>query len=241
MGEGPTFRPARGPAKGAPWSLVITLIVVTALLLGRAYWPTATAAPVLVEVMGDVPKPGTYALETATVSEAVQAAGGAASTDTTVLRQGQRVIVRGTEVHVEEAQNPILVTLPVDPNTAEKFELLAIPGVSERVATAILEDREAHGPFRSLSALTRVSGIGRDSINRIEPFVAFAPVADLDLNHASAGELETLPGIGPVLAARIVVDRAENGLYQSASEVERVAGISAALAEKIAPLVAVNP
>jgi competence protein ComEA len=37
--------------------------------------------------------------------------------------------------------------------------------------------------------------------------------------------LETLPGIGPVIAARIVEDRAANGHFGSAQDLLRVSGI----------------
>lgn len=46
-----------------------------------------------------------------------------------------------------------------------------------------------------------------------------------DLNSASAEALQRLPGIGPVLAARIVADRAANGPYTSLDDLLRVSGI----------------
>jgi len=47
----------------------------------------------------------------------------------------------------------------------------------------------------------------------------------LDLNRASASELELLPGIGPRLAERIVSDRTARGPFRSVSELERVPGV----------------
>lgn len=52
-----------------------------------------------------------------------------------------------------------------------------------------------------------------------------APTARLNLNTASAAELELLPGIGPALAARIVEDRAANGPFRSVDDLDRVKGI----------------
>lgn len=46
----------------------------------------------------------------------------------------------------------------------------------------------------------------------------------LDVNTASAGELEALPGIGPTIAGRIVAGRP----YRSVAELRRVSGIGVA-------------
>ncbi|HED04801.1 MAG TPA: helix-hairpin-helix domain-containing protein [Candidatus Fraserbacteria bacterium] len=45
------------------------------------------------------------------------------------------------------------------------------------------------------------------------------------LNLASARELESLPGIGPVIARRIVSYRLLHGPFRSLAELERVPGI----------------
>ena len=63
----------------------------------------------------------------------------------------------------------------------------------------------------------------------------------ININTASALELEILPGIGPALAARIVEYREANGPYQSVGELEAVRGISAAMVEELAALITVGP
>ncbi|HVM28456.1 MAG TPA: ComEA family DNA-binding protein [Mycobacteriales bacterium] len=50
----------------------------------------------------------------------------------------------------------------------------------------------------------------------------------LDLNAATASDFETLPGIGPVLAERIVEWRAEHGPFQSVDQLREVPGIGEA-------------
>ncbi|MCW2679946.1 MAG: competence protein ComEA helix-hairpin-helix repeat protein [Frankiales bacterium] len=47
----------------------------------------------------------------------------------------------------------------------------------------------------------------------------------LDLNAASASDLDALPGIGPVLAQRIVDWRTENGRFASVDQLREVTGI----------------
>lgn len=47
----------------------------------------------------------------------------------------------------------------------------------------------------------------------------------LDLNTATAGQLEALPGIGHVLALRIIDFRTKNGGFKSVEQLRRVSGI----------------
>ena len=54
-----------------------------------------------------------------------------------------------------------------------------------------------------------------------------------NINTASQAELEALPGIGPVLARRIVEGRP----YRSVEELDRVKGIGKKRLEEIRPLV----
>jgi competence protein ComEA len=50
----------------------------------------------------------------------------------------------------------------------------------------------------------------------------------LDLNAATAAELDALPGIGPVLAQRIVDWRTQNGRFASVDQLREVTGIGEA-------------
>jgi len=51
----------------------------------------------------------------------------------------------------------------------------------------------------------------------------------INLNQADAEALEQLPGVGPVLAARIVADREANGPFASLKDLGRVAGVGEAV------------
>lgn len=59
------------------------------------------------------------------------------------------------------------------------------------------------------------------------PTRAGAPVqpARINLNTASAAELELLPRIGPALSKRIIEDRDANGPFKSLDDLDRVRGI----------------
>lgn len=63
----------------------------------------------------------------------------------------------------------------------------------------------------------------------------------LDLNQASAGELEALPGIGAVLAQRVVALRTSTGGFRSVEDLREVKGIGAKKFNRIKSLVTVSP
>ena len=50
----------------------------------------------------------------------------------------------------------------------------------------------------------------------------------ININRASQSEFDTLPGIGPVLAARIDTYRNKNGLFLSIEDLQKVSGIGGA-------------
>ncbi|MFC9246424.1 helix-hairpin-helix domain-containing protein [Streptomyces sp. NPDC057136] len=66
---------------------------------------------------------------------------------------------------------------------------------------------------------------------------ATGPVAPLSLSTATVEQLETLPGVGPVLAQHIVDYRAEHGGYRSVDELREVNGIGDRRFEDLQPLV----
>ena len=55
----------------------------------------------------------------------------------------------------------------------------------------------------------------------------------VDLNRASVGELEALPGIGSVIAGRIVEHREEVGRFRRVTDLVRVRGIGPAKLERL--------
>lgn len=103
------------------------------------------------------------------------------------------------------------------------------------------------GPAKHLAALLLVvaavigAGLslvdGRAAVGRWSVESA-AKVADrgggaLDINTATAAELELLPRIGPKLAAAIVADREARGAFKSVDDLDRVPGIGARTVERL--------
>lgn len=152
----------------------------------------------------------------------------------------------------------------VNVNTADRTELLQVPGVGPHMADAILTHRNTFGPFASLDELDGVKGIGGKTLDKLRPWlhVAGQPVVrgqqpdveklerkppaaaaptkkldaaeQIDVNTAIAAELQRLPGIGPKLAERIIDARTARP-FASADDLRRVGGIGAKTLEKLRP------
>jgi competence protein ComEA len=59
------------------------------------------------------------------------------------------------------------------------------------------------------------------------------PSSHVNINTATAEELQTLPGIGPSIAARIIADRDQNGPFRSIEDLTRITGIKEGIMAKI--------
>ncbi len=71
--------------------------------------------------------------------------------------------------------------------------------------------------------------------------VTVAAVSPVDLNRGSAEELRGLPGIGPVLAERVVQYRREHGTFASIRDIQNVKGIGVKRFAQLEPYLHVGP
>jgi competence protein ComEA len=163
-----------------------------------------------VHVVGAVARAGVVRLPPGSrVLDAVTAAGGASPGADLAQLNLARPVIDGEQVHVPKKGE----TLPVGASQAAGT---GIPGVAGGVGAGGGAGG-AGGPG---------SGSGGAGV----------PV---DLNSADLAALDTLPGVGPVLAQRIVDWRTEHGRFSSVDELGEVSGIGDKLLAQISPKVRV--
>lgn len=130
---------------------------------------------------------------------------------------------------------------PLDPNAASREDLDRLPGVGPKTALRWIDERTTRGPFLALADLRRVKGLGPKRLQAMARHLRFPdrPGAHgrtgprsgsrLDLNRASEADLTALPGIGPVLARRLVERRRLMGRFGSFAQVDSVSGVGPAV------------
>lgn len=128
----------------------------------------------------------------------------------------------GVIVHVTGAvESPGVVSLDAGARVADAVE--AAGGLAEGAdESAINLARQVHDGEQVYVPLVGGEGTGKVNINR-----------------ASSSELETLPGIGPALADRIVSDRDRNGPFSTLDDLTRVSGIGESVVDNIGALATV--
>jgi competence ComEA-like helix-hairpin-helix protein len=155
----------------------------------------------------------------------------------------------------------------IDLNRASRAEVRQVPGVGPQLADRIVAERDARGRFARVEDLSGVHGIGDATLGKLRPWVTVEPRDDpapeaerlsrkapperhtvrkpnvpdelINLNTATAADLDRLPGIGPVLAARIVAER-DKRPFAKVEDLRRVSGIGPKKLDAIRPLVTVG-
>jgi len=123
---------------------------------------------------------------------------------------------------------------PSRPTSAPLAACGAILAVLALVGLAHGYDRSRSRPGPDPVALTsRDAGAADTESGNVARLLEGQP---LDLNRASAEELELLPRIGPTLARRIIEEREQRGPFRSVHDLTRVRGIGPRTLEGIAPL-----
>ena len=96
-----------------------------------------------------------------------------------------------------------------------------------------VEGRPRPAPLIMASPAPTVTTTGSVPAPAAQWDVALEATRHVDVNAADVAALERLPGVGPVLAQRIVEERERRGPFHSAEELSRVRGIGPKILEGV--------
>ncbi|HHU50633.1 MAG TPA: ComEA family DNA-binding protein [Firmicutes bacterium] len=213
-----------GNQKRLVFLLLFAVLLGSAALLYRSWRPGATEVitldfsgesqagtpgadwKVVVHLVGAVSQPGVYVMpQGARLYEALKEAGGALD-DADLDSLNLAAPVRdGERIYI--------------PFRKEREDLLPPEPVASTKSSSPRHSQTGEDP--APAGQTPAPGLIRPVQGRIDP------------NTASSAELQSIPGIGPALAERIIADRQLNGRFQTVDDLARVKGIGAKTLDKI--------
>lgn len=247
----PAVPPARG---GWTWSALRSaglLLALGAVVVGWWWW-TGRPAPAVPVVMASgsplpsaaspdavepgrpsAPGPGESGPPVSTATPAALPEDAPASTPPTIV------------VHViGMVRHPGLVTLPAGARVADA--VAAAGGVTRprsadtvNLARPVLDGEQIVVGLPGTPARSTPAAPGAPATAGAAPGASMPAAVPVDLNAAAVAALDELPGIGPVLAGRIVEWRTAHGPFRSVDELGEVVGIGPALVERLRPHVRV--
>ncbi|WP_419945847.1 helix-hairpin-helix domain-containing protein [Candidatus Poriferisodalis sp.] len=123
---------------------------------------------------------------------------------------------------------PGLYEVPAGFRVGDLVDAAGGPALDADTAAVNLAERLRDGQQIYVPLVGEQPAIGSES-----PGAAVA--GPLDVNAATAAQMQTLPGIGPSLAAAIIAHRTEHGPFGSLDELEEVPGIGPAKLSQLRP------
>ena len=124
----------------------------------------------------------------------------------------------------------------IDLNSADLSVILQETVLDTRKAEVLIEAR----PFWDYSELRMLPGFGKKTLQKLADVATVVPPQPIDINLCSAADLQSIPGVGTVLARRIVEERPYGGL----EDVALVKGVSTnvmhVLRQRSAVIIAAN-
>jgi competence protein ComEA len=203
---------------------IVLLTVIGTVIVVSAQRPVAESAPALPAAISAAPTTGSASTTTEPTDLVISVVGRVERPGLVTLADGSRVA------------DAIRAAGGVRPNTDDMALNLArkladgeqiYVGVPIPAAAAVEQDTSAPGADVPLLAGAK-SGKTQPGAD---------PAIKVDLNTATDDQLETLPGIGPAMAQRILTWRAQHGHFDSIGQLRDVGGIGDARFGKLQNLV----
>ena len=136
---------------------------------------------IVIDIKGEVNNPGSYEIENGKrIKDAIEKAGGLKSTAnieninlSEKLQDEMLIIIPNNEEQIQEKQeNKYEVKdSKISINNATANELTAISGLGKSKAQSIVEYRNKNGKFNKLEDITKVSGIGIKTFEKIKNYI----------------------------------------------------------------------
>ncbi|MCW5850829.1 MAG: helix-hairpin-helix domain-containing protein [Anaerolineae bacterium] len=106
-------------------------------------------------------------------------------------------------------------------------------GDSINQAAPLRDGQQVYVPFKGTPAPPGLQPGAPPAAQPTGSSAAPVPSGPINLNTATKAELDTLPGIGPALADRIIEYRQKNGPFQRPEDIKKVSGIGDKVYENI--------
>ncbi len=141
---------------------------------------TLTSTNISVSITGQVVNSGTYVLESGdTMSSLIEMAGGVTTyADTRCyfldyeIEDGASYYIASTNVTGDVCSTETITKVNI--NEASQEELMTISSIGSSSSAAIISYREENGDFRCLENITKVSGIGKATFEKIKDKICLA-------------------------------------------------------------------
>jgi competence ComEA-like helix-hairpin-helix protein len=156
-----------------------------------------------------------------------------------------------TEKEITTNEHDKVEYFEFDPNTCTK-EIWIRLGVKEKTAEMIIKYISKGGKFKSPEDLKKIWGLSPNQVKDLMPFVKIISTPKIenkknsnsyfettnsnkiiDVNTADSLLLETLPGIGPALAGRIIKYRNKLGGFYTREQLKEVWGLPDSVLNKV--------
>jgi competence protein ComEA len=213
------LRPSDRLDPGMPGIRVLAVVGIAAVVLVAGYlWATRPSAQPVAA------RPASAAAVLSTPAATTGSSSSVASAPSTVVVQ-----VAG-KVH-----HPGVLTLPAGSRVADAIDKAGglLPGAD--TGTLNLARRLTDGEQIRVA----IPGAPAPPPGAAAPGSTSDPASPLDLNSATVEQLQTLPGLGPVFAQRIIDYRTQHGGFHTVDELRQIPGIGPHRFAELKPLVRV--